>query len=255
MTGFLAAFEPLVLRLPAGLLLGAIVGSFLATILIRWPQGESALGGRSRCDSCGAALGPFALVPIVSFLVMRGRCRSCGTPIDGRHLVIELAAALLGMVAFAAHPLPLGLVTAVVGWWLLLVAALDLEHHWLPDRLTLPLIPLGLAAGWAGFGPPLAERLAGAALGWTALALIAFAYVRLRGREGMGGGDPKLLGAIGAWLGAFQLPFVLLGAGLLGLAAVLSLRLRGETVTATTRLPLGTLMALAAWPLWLLAAA
>jgi leader peptidase (prepilin peptidase)/N-methyltransferase len=91
--------------------------------------------------------------------------------------------------------------------------------------------------------------------GWAALFLIAQAYRRLRGREGMGGGDPKLLAGIGAWVGALQLPFVLLGAGLLGLAAILLMRLRGEQVTATTRLPLGTLMAVAAWPIWLIVAA
>jgi leader peptidase (prepilin peptidase)/N-methyltransferase len=154
-----------------------------------------------------------------------------------------------------AHPLPLGLVSACFGWWLLLIAALDLEHQWLPDRLTLPLIPLGLAAAWAGFGPPLADRAAGAALGWAALALIAFGYQRVRGRDGMGGGDPKLMGAVGAWAGAWNLPAILLGAGLIGLALVLAMRLKGEEVSATTRLPLGTLIALAAWPVWLLAAA
>ena len=73
----------------------------------------------------------------------------------------------------------------------------------------------------------------------------------VRGRDGMGGGDPKLLGALGAWVGAWQLPAILLGAGLIGLAAVAAMRLRGEAVTAATRLPLGTLMALAAWPVWL----
>ena len=103
--------------------------------------------------------------------------------------------------------------TALFGWWLLLIALLDLEHQWLPDRLTLPLIPLGLAAAWAGFGPPLIERAAGAAIGWAVLFLIAMLYRQARGREGMGGGDPKLLAAIGAWVGAFQLPFILLGAG------------------------------------------
>ena len=77
---------------------------------------------------------------------------------------------------------------------------------------------------------------------------------RLRGREGMGGGDPKLLGGIGAWVGALNLPFILLGAGLLGLAAALLMRLRGQAVTRTTRLPLGALMAVAAWPVWLIVA-
>jgi leader peptidase (prepilin peptidase)/N-methyltransferase len=117
------------------------------------------------------------------------------------------------------------------------------------------LIPLGLAAAWAGFGPPLTDRLAGAAIGWAFLFLVAFLYRRLRGREGMGGGDPKLLGAIGAWIGAWNLPFILLGAGLFGLAAILLMRLRGQQVTATSRLPLGTLMILAAWPVWIVVSA
>lgn len=238
----------------AAALLGAIAGSFIATILIRWPRGRSVLSGRSRCDACDAPLRPVELVPLLSYALQRGRCRHCRARIDPRHLAVELAAGLVGLVAIAAHALPLALVTAALGWWLLAIALLDLEHHWLPDRLTLPLIPLGLAAAWAGFGPPLAERAAGAAIGWAALALIAWAYRAVRGREGMGGGDPRLMAALGAWVGAWQLPAVLLGAGLLGLAAVLAMRLRGQGVTATTRLPLGTLLALAVWPVWLVIA-
>ncbi len=238
----------------AGALLGAIVGSFLATILIRWPTGQTAVFGRSRCDSCEIPLGPRDLVPILSFAISRGRCRACGAAIDPRHLGMEIAAAIVGAAAFIAHPLPLALVTALFGWAMLLLIALDVEHHWLPDRLTLPLIPLGLAAAWAGFGPPLLERALGAAVGWAALAGLAFAYRVLRGREGLGGGDPKLFAALGAWLGWMHLPFVLLGAGLAGIAAALLMRARGKAVSATTRLPLGALMALAAWPLWLIVA-
>lgn len=247
--------QPAIVLGALGLLSGAVAGSFLATLLIRWPRGQSALAGRSRCDSCDAPLGPWELIPIVSYVTARGRCRHCKARIDPRHLAAELAAALVGLVASLAHPLPLALVTALLGWWLLLIAMLDHEHQWLPDRLTLPLIPLGLLAAWAGFGPPLPGRAAGAAIGWGALVLIAFGYRRLRGREGMGGGDPKLLGAIGAWIGALQLPFVLLGAGVLGLAAVLLMHARGEAVTATSRVPLGALMGLAAWPVWLIVAA
>ena len=242
------------LRAALGAGLGLIAGSFLATVSLRWPQGRSVLGGRSACDACAAPLGAGELVPLLSYAVQRGRCRRCGARIDPHHPAIELGAALLGAVALAAHPGPLGLVTALFGWWLLLMATLDLEHLWLPDRLTLPLVPLGLAAAWAGFGPPLVERAAGAAIGWASLALIAFLYRRLRRRDGMGAGDPRLLGALGAWVGAWQLPAILLGAGLLGLAAVAAMRLRGEAVSATSRLPLGTLMALAAWPIWLVVA-
>jgi leader peptidase (prepilin peptidase) / N-methyltransferase len=247
--------EPQLLWLLAAPVLGAIAGSFTATILIRWPKGQSALTGRSRCDACGTGLKPYELVPFLSYVVQRGRCRGCGARVDRRHLAVELAAAAIGLAAVVAHPLPLALATALLGWWLLLIAALDLEEQWLPDLLTLPLIPLGLLTAWLGLGPPLQERAAGAAIGWAVLSLIALLYRRLRGREGLGGGDPKLLGAIGAWVGALQLPYILVGAGMLGLAAVALMKLKGEEVTPATRLPLGTLMAVAAWPVWLVIAA
>jgi len=245
---------PLWLAALLGGLLGLVIGSFLATALIRWPKGEGAIAGRSRCDACGAVLGPLELVPVLSWLVRRGRCRKCGARIDMRHLAVELAAALIGLVAALAHPLPLALVTAALGWWLLLIAALDLQEQWLPDLLTVPLILLGLAAAWAGFGPPLGERLWGAGIGWAALEAIRWSYRLSRGREGLGGGDPKLFAAAGAWVGAWNLPVILLAAGLLGIAAVLAMLLRGQTVEAGTRLPLGTLIALALWPAWLLVA-
>jgi leader peptidase (prepilin peptidase)/N-methyltransferase len=237
-----------------GFVLGAVIGSFLAAILVRWPEGRSVMKGRSHCDRCGRTLGPRDLVPILSWFLVKGRCRHCGAPIDRRLLAVEAGAALIGLTAIAAHPLPAAAFTAIFGWWLFLLAALDLEHQWLPDRLTLPLIPVGLAIAWAGIGPPLHDRLIGAAAGFLVLALIALAYRALRGREGLGGGDPKLFAAIGAWLGWQALPFVMLAAGLLGLVAILLKRLRGEAVAATDSLPLGTLLALAAWPIWLILA-
>jgi leader peptidase (prepilin peptidase)/N-methyltransferase len=232
-------------------ILGAAIGSFLATILIRWPQGRSVVAGRSACDKCGRILEARDLVPILSWSLARGRCRTCGSRIDRRHLAAEAGAAMIGITAILAHPMPLAAVTAIFGWWLFLLAALDVEHEWLPDRLTWPLLAAGLAAGWGGFGPSLESRLIGAVAGFAALFLIARLYQALRGREGLGGGDPKLFAAIGAWLGWTQLPFVLIGAGLLGLAALLLKRLRGGSVAATDRLPLGSLMALAAWPIWI----
>lgn len=245
---------PLPLIALAGAVLGAIVGSFIAALVMRWPRGESVVGGRSRCDSCGETLRATELVPLLSYLVQRGRCRRCGARIDPKHTAIELAGVLIGVVSVLAHPLPLALVTAGFGWWLLAVAAIDAEEQWLPDALTLPLVLLGLLAARAGFGPPLLDRAIGAGVGGLGLALLAWIYRAARGREGLGGGDPKLLAGIGAWLGVLQLPFVLLGAGLAGLAAVLALAARGQDVGATTRLPLGSLMAVAAWPLWILSA-
>lgn len=234
-----------------GFLLGASMGSFIATLLLRWPRGESVVAGRSRCDSCGKTLRTWELVPLLSWLAARGQCRRCGAPIDPRHFAVELGAALLGAVALALQPGLAGLMSALFGWWLLTLAALDAEHHWLPDRLTLPLIPLGLGAALIPLGPDLVDRLIGAAAGFGVLAAIGALYKALRGRRGMGGGDPKLLGAIGAWVGWYPLSFVLACAGLLGLASLALKGARGGTVSAADRLPFGTLLAVAAWPAWL----
>lgn len=230
--------------------LGAILGSFLATIVIRWPRGESVMAGRSMCDHCGRPLRPIELVPLLSLAITRGRCLTCGAPIDARHWQIELACAAIGVLSGMAVPGPVGAAGAVFGWLLLTLAALDVTEYWLPDALTGTLALTGLAAGLVA-PPEWADRLIGGAAGFGALWLIAFAYRRLRGREGLGGGDPKLLGAIGLWLGWRMLPFVLLLAGLVGLAMVVMAAARGRSMTATDRLPFGAMMAIAAYPLWL----
>lgn len=233
-----------------GFVLGALIGSFIATLVIRWPQGRSVIAGRSQCDACGKILGPLELVPLLSFALTKGRCRSCGGRINRRHFWVELAAAVIGAVSLALVPGWQGLVGALFGWMLLMLALLDAEHFWLPDKLTLPLLLLGLIVVNE---PSLLDRLIGATAGYAALALIGVAYRAARGREGLGGGDPKLLAAIGAWLGWQALPFVLLAASLAGLGWAGFAALRGRPMSGQDRLPLGTLMALAAWPIWLFA--
>ncbi len=233
-----------------GAILGSLFGSFIAALVIRWPLGRSVVSGRSACDVCGHALGAGELIPIISALLLRGKCRHCSTAIDQRHLAIEVAAAFVGGVALGISPGWAGLAGAVFGWMLIALIALDAAHYWLPDKLTLPLLIIGLGVGLVGINPPLVDRLWGAAGGYLSLAAIAFAYKQARGRDGLGGGDPKLLGAIGAWLGWQLLPMVLLGGSGVGLLYVLFRTLRGRPMAATDRLPLGALMALAAFPLW-----
>jgi leader peptidase (prepilin peptidase)/N-methyltransferase len=235
---------------------GAIAGSFVGVVTGRWPQGV-AITGRSRCDACAAVLGPADLVPLLSFIALRGRCRHCGAAIAPRHLVIELAAAAIGAAMLMRWPgwqgLVSGLMLALAGWWLLALIVTDAEHQWLPDRLTLPLVPLALLVpaslpGW----PPLAERLWGAGLGFAGLWAVGAGYRLLRGRDGLGGGDPKLMAGLGALLGGWALPFVLVAAALLGLVLAGLDALRGRPVSAATRLPLGALLAGTALPLvWL----
>lgn len=218
--------------------LGLLLGSFLALVTARWPMGE-AITGRSRCDACRATLGPLELVPVLSVLALRGRCRRCGTAIAPRHLVIELAAAAVGALLLWRYPSPEGLLIAVAGWWLLTLLILDVEHQWLPDLLTLGFIPFALLLP----GPPLGERVLAALLGFGVLWSLRFAYRATRGRDGMGGGDPKLMAGLGALLGLIPLPFLITGASALGLVLALVDRARGRSVDATTRLPFGALMA------------
>ncbi len=232
-----------------GALFGLIVGSFLATLVLRWPQGRD-LGGRSGCDNCGAALRWTDLVPLVSFIVKRGRCSACGAAIDPTHPVIELLCALVGGVALSVGPDLAGMAAALIGWLLVALATLDFRHFWLPDRLTGAVAVVAVASGALGALPPLTDRLIGGVAGFAALTAIAWTYRKLRHREGLGGGDPKLFGAIGLWLGWEALPFVLLGASGVGLLAVALMVLRGKSVGATTQVPFGTLLAIAAFPVW-----
>lgn len=233
-----------------GALLGLVAGSFLSTLVVRWPKGES-LAGRSRCDGCGRQLKLAELLPLLSALLSRGRCKSCGTPIDRRHTALELAAAVVGLLAMLASPGWMGLSGAILGWALLALLALDAEHQWLPDRITLPLLALGL---WLGAGD-FADRLAGAAIGGGALLALALGYKWLRGREGMGLGDVKLMAALGAWLGPLLLGPLLLVAALIGLTMAAGLKLRGKPLPAGGRIPFGACLAAAAFPIWLLASA
>jgi leader peptidase (prepilin peptidase)/N-methyltransferase len=237
-----------------GAILGALAGSFLATLAIRWARDESVAHGRSHCDTCGIVVPVYRLVPIMSFLAAGGRCGACGAAINRRHLFMEVACTLIGGVALAVRPEAAGLAGALFGWMLAALALLDFDHFWLPDALVAPLGLIGLAGGLGGLDPPLTDRLIGAAAGFLSLTAIAWSYRWLRGRVGLGQGDAKFVGAIGAWLGWRLLPWVVLAAALIGLGWCLVWILRGRPFAPTDRLPLGTLLAIAAWPCWLIGA-
>lgn len=230
------------LAVPAGLLLGAIAGSFLATLCLRWPEGRSVMRGRSTCDGCGRELGPRDLVPLLSAPLAGGKARCCGGAIDPLHGRVEWVAAAIGAASLAIAPSAQGLALALFGWLLLPLFVLDLRHFWLPDRLTLLLglagVPLGTLLALDSLERRLIAALAAAAL----LFLIGAAYHLLRKREGLGAGDPKLLAAVALWLGPELTIFTLLGAALIGLAIALAKRHSGATA-----LPFGAFLSLAAW--------
>ena len=184
------------------LLIAPFVGSFLGVLIRRLPHGQPVLWDRSRCESCGAALGIPDLAPLASYAALRGRCRSCGGAIDPAHWHVEALALLVAGSAVLADPAgPLLWVDCALGWTLLTLAWIDAEHMLLPDVLTLPLLVAGLGATlW--LEPEAAwEHAAAATLGFTGLWAVGALYRAARGRDGVGGGDPKLLAALGAWVG------------------------------------------------------
>jgi leader peptidase (prepilin peptidase)/N-methyltransferase len=233
--------------------LGAVFGSFIAAASMRWADGRSITTGRSVCENCHRQLSAIELLPLLSYVALGGACRTCRAAIGRRQPAIELAAAVVGGVSIAVSPDVTGILGAVFGWVLLMLLVLDVESLWLPDRLTVPLAIGGLLAGWLT-GDDFLSRLLGLSLGYVSLWVIAAAYRARTGRDGMGGGDPKLLAAIGAWLGAPALPLVVAAASLAGLAWVGIDAARGASVGRHTKVAFGALLALAAWPVWIVTA-
>ncbi len=224
------------------------IGSLLGVLIRRLPEGRPVALVRSACEACGHPLGPAELVPVASFLALRGRCRWCAMPIAPMHLAAELAAlAVAAWVLWADGPGAAAWWDCGLGWTLLALAWIDAEHGFLPDVLTLPLVLAGLAAGWTLAPETLGDAALGAAAGYLAFRGIALGYRVLRGREGLGQGDAKLLAAAGAWVGWQGLPEVALLAALAGIAVLLAGRLRGGTLAADTSLAFGPCLALAAF--------
>jgi leader peptidase (prepilin peptidase) / N-methyltransferase len=241
---------PLGVLLAGGALLGAIFGSFIATLTERWPTGRSPLG-RSACEACQTRLRVWDLVPVFSWVFLKGRCHSCRAPIGIRAPLVEFAAALIGLAAFAVAPNLIGLFGAIFGWLLLILVLLDSKHFWLPDAVTFPIIFCGLGFGYWDVSLPYVDRLIGAAGGYLTLELVRQCYKWLRGREGMGGGDPKLFAGIGAWLGWQVLPFVLLMACLTCATGLILSRASGRRIEADQPLAFGAFLAGSAYPFWL----
>jgi leader peptidase (prepilin peptidase)/N-methyltransferase len=233
------------------LLVAPVIGSFLGLLIRRLPDGSPIARDRSRCDICGTTLRVRDLVPILSWLAAGGRCRYCQQPLGWFYPGVELAALAVALAAVLIDGGQRAWLDCLLGWWLLSLGWIDLRSWLLPDVLTLPLIIAGLAASFIFDPDQLTERALGAVLGYASLMAIAALYRALRGREGLGGGDAKLLAASGAWVGAAALPQVVLLAALSALAAAACLRLAGIRLGILSALPFGPFLALATWVLWL----
>lgn len=228
-------------------LLGLFLGSFVAALVLRWPQGRSVLAGRSQCDACHAPLAAIDLIPLVSMLWLRGRCRRCGAAIDPFHLYVELGAAAIGAAALAVMPGIGGWLWALFGWLMLPLFLLDARHMWLPDTLNAILAVTGLLIAGPLLDTGLSDRWIAAVIGGVGLAAVAALYRRWRGVDGMGGGDPKLVAAVGCWIGWHALPLLLLIASVGGLVWALFAQRKGDGPLALRAVPFGSFICVAAW--------
>jgi leader peptidase (prepilin peptidase)/N-methyltransferase len=209
-------------------ILGAIVGSFLNVCIVRIPEGDSIVHPPSHCPDCKTAIHFYDNIPLVSYLLLRGRCRCCGGRISARYFVVELLTATLGVVLFQRFGSGLAFLAGFVFVAALIVISfIDLRVRIVPDVISLPGIVIGLSFSVIGrflisdphaVVPSPLSALLGVLVGGGFLLALAWAYEIFTGVEGMGGGDIKLLAMIGAFLGWTSIPFTLFFASLTGSA-------------------------------------
>ena len=224
---------------------GLLIGSFLNVCIYRLPRGESVVWPASHCGACGRNLAWYENVPLLSWLTLRGRCRTCGESISVMYPAVEAvtgAVFLLAPVAFGWTPLLI--VRLFFACAMIVLFAIDLRHRILPNVITLPGVVVGLICS-VFVAPGLQSALLGAAIGGGALFAIAETYYRIRGIDGLGMGDVKMLGMIGAFLGWPQMLVTLVVASSLGsiVGAGVIVSRRGGMQAA---LPFGTFLAIGA---------
>ena len=254
----------------AAFVLGLLVGSFLNVVILRLPPrlvhgwkrdareilelpavDEPAPPGLvrkgSHCPHCKHPLAVHDNIPLISWLLLRGRCRYCETRISIQYSIVEMLSAVLSaVVMWKFGPTWPALAALCFTWVLIAAAGIDLRTQLLPDQLTLPLLWLGLLLALIPLFVDARAAVEGAVIGYLALWCVYWIFKWLTGKEGMGYGDFKLLGALGAWMGPLALlPIVLLSSLIGAIIGVIALRMRNQD--HSTPIPFGPFLAAAGW--------
>jgi len=228
-------------------LFGLVIGSFLNVCIYRLPRDQSIVWPASRCTTCGREISWFENIPVLSYAILRGRCRTCGDRISLMYPLVEVVTAGVFVAVAAAFGLSWLLpIRLLFGCAMIVLLVIDLQHQILPNEITLPGIVVGLAASLIA-DPGWRDALIGALAGGGLLSLVAWGYERIRHQEGLGFGDVKMLAMIGAFLGWKLMLLTLVGASLLGSLTAGVLMLAGRA-DSQSKLPLGTFLAIAAVP-------
>ena len=196
---------------------GAAIGSFLNVCIWRIPEGRSIVSPPSHCPACGHEIRFYDNIPVISYLLLGGRCRDCRDKISARYPLVELLTAALAAILFWKYGLSLKfLFSFLFVATLVVITFIDLDHQIIPDVISLPGIPIFFLLALFVMGLPFLESLLGILIGGGSLYLVAACYELITKREGMGGGDIKLLAMLGAFLGWKSLLFIVLVSSLLG---------------------------------------
>jgi leader peptidase (prepilin peptidase)/N-methyltransferase len=226
---------------------GAVVGSFLNVVILRLPaEGESIVFPASRCPKCLQALHWYDNIPIISFVLLKKKCRNCSAPISWQYPLVELTMALLSLALVFKFGFTIALpIYFVFTAALLVVIVIDYYHQIIPDFISLPGIIIGFACSFANPVITWQQSGMGLLIGGGVLYAVAAGYYLFTKREGMGGGDIKLLAMIGAFLGWQSLPFVVFGSSILGalvgIGAMVKQKKGGKTM-----IPYGPFLSIAA---------
>ncbi|MFB2537898.1 MULTISPECIES: prepilin peptidase [unclassified Acinetobacter] len=200
----------------------------------------------SACPKCGHQIRWYENIPVLSWLFLRGKCADCGNPISIRYPLVEVGTMLCSLlVAYTFGP-NLGTVAGLFFTWILIaLTAIDFDTQLLPDRLTFPLLGLGLAVNSFGFFTTPVIAIWGALIGFLSLWSVNFIFKMIRGYDGMGGGDFKLLAALGAWVGVMQLPMIILLSALVG--SIIGIILKVVNQGKSMPFAFGPYLAIAGW--------
>ncbi len=228
-------------------LMGAAVGSFLNVCILRIPAGESLVFPASHCPKCNSPIRFYDNIPILSYFLLRGRCRNCGETISLRYPLVELLTAIFTLLLFWKFGLTLDfLFSFLFTCVLIIVTFIDFDHQIIPDVLTLPGIPIFFLAAVFAMGVPWFDAALGLLIGGGILYLVAFGYELITKREGMGGGDIKLLAMLGAFFGWKSIFFILLASSFLGaLVGIAVMLIQGKDMKYAV--PFGPFLSLAAF--------
>ena len=228
------------------LLIGLALGSFMNVCIYRIPLEKSIIRPSSSCPNCGKKIRFYDNIPLISYLFLLGRCRHCHHPISWRYPAVEAITGLLSLALFIRYGLSFQyLLFLLFATTLVTISFIDLDHQIIPDVLSIPGIVAGLAAAFIPGNVSWFDSIIGIIGGGGTLFLVGLIYEKLTGKQGMGGGDVKLLAMIGAWMGWRSLPFVLLVSSLTG-AIIGSVFLLAAGKGYRVRIPFGPFLSLGA---------